>query len=361
VFKHPKNAWLAALVVLAYSPGVVWSDSLADSLTQQTKAKQTELERVYAVQISDLRKATQEISDTEPETPTPETDSTPNPDENPPWSSSAPRSDNPFAFTIQWVNKRMSLDVPQVTMKNRELKFDVPQVTMKMDRMVFDTPSVRMKRVKVGQHPEWHGPFTIVWKDNYMDLPEPFMQRQDVRTKIPEFKMDTTRVVLKIPEVKMARTDFVMGWPNIYSAWRDKKTEQKRKGDVEKLQAQMQNDMIKVPQDFQMNALKRVCLVVAQSDQENADTIKKAVQGNIDSSTRAIATVKDYLSTNADKLSTSASETTYNELRSMYSAIQASDQSLTESVRQVRSDREQLAQTLQTMTTNLPSKLDVGP
>jgi aspartokinase-like uncharacterized kinase len=116
-------------------------------------------------------------------------------------------------MTVKWNNRKMSLDLPQVTMKTKKMSMSLPQVTMRTNRIVFDTPSVRMVNKKIGQYPEFHGPFKIVWKDVITKVPEISPQRQEIKMDIPEFKWDRTDWSMDIPQVKMNRTDFVMKLP----------------------------------------------------------------------------------------------------------------------------------------------------
>lgn len=119
-------------------------------------------------------------------------------------------------ITVKWVDKKMSLDLPQFSMKTKELKFDLPQVTMKTKRIVFHTPSVRMVMRVVGRYPEFRGfPPKITWREIKTNVPETFMERQEISFDIPEFKFDTTSLKLDLPDFRMERTEFSMKVPEV--------------------------------------------------------------------------------------------------------------------------------------------------
>lgn len=118
-------------------------------------------------------------------------------------------------FDVEMKDQDIIFDLPSVTMRTQEISLDLPEVTMVDNTIVFSTPSIRMVTKKVGQYPEWHGPFTVVWKDILIDVPEPFMQEQRIifglpsvtmrrnewKIDIPEFRMEQQRWVLKLPQV----------------------------------------------------------------------------------------------------------------------------------------------------------------
>lgn len=119
-------------------------------------------------------------------------------------------------FDIKWNDKKFSMDIPEVSMKNRDLIFDVPQVTMKDRKIVFHTPSVKMENQKVGQYPEFKCEglkCSTKWSDIITKVPVTILERQEIVTKVPEFKMDRTKIVTKIPEFKMDRKDMILRIP----------------------------------------------------------------------------------------------------------------------------------------------------
>lgn len=107
------------------------------------------------------------------------------------------------------------LGVPEFWMGEQRIVLNVPEVAMREQKWIYDTPSVRMKRVQVGVHPEWFGPFHMEWKANYMDVPEPFMQRQVTILKVPEFKMGTQTIILHLPQVAIRQQRWSFDVPDI--------------------------------------------------------------------------------------------------------------------------------------------------
>lgn len=117
-------------------------------------------------------------------------------------------------FTVRWVDRRIVMNLPQVTMRTQSVKFDLPETRTELREIIFHTPSVRMKLVKVGQYPEIHG-FTVVWKDILVEVPEPFMQEQRIKLDIPEVRMTTREIKLDLPDFSWAPTEFVITLPEI--------------------------------------------------------------------------------------------------------------------------------------------------
>lgn len=117
---------------------------------------------------------------------------------------------------VKWEETEMIFDTPTSTMRNRDLSMDVPTTTMRRKDIIFHTPSVRMKRLKVGQSPHvtCRGfKCTVRWRDNFTDVPEPFMEEQRIALDIPEFRMDRLRVVIGVPEFSMQRQRWVLKVP----------------------------------------------------------------------------------------------------------------------------------------------------
>ncbi|MCJ9668543.1 MULTISPECIES: hypothetical protein [unclassified Neorhizobium] len=118
-------------------------------------------------------------------------------------------------FDVTWGDQTFSFDVPTVTMRTQTLSLDIPEVFPERQTIVFHTPSVRMVDRKVGQYPEWHGPFKIVWKDIIISVPEPFMQEQRIIFDLPSVRMKRQEFKLDLPEFKMETIKVVVGLPQI--------------------------------------------------------------------------------------------------------------------------------------------------
>lgn len=118
-------------------------------------------------------------------------------------------------FEVGWADQEFSFDLPTVTMRTQTIKFDLPEFFMEQQTIIFHTPSVRMVDRKVGQYPEWHGPFKVVWKDIIISVPEPFMQEQRIIIDLPSLTMRPQEFKLDLPEFRMETFRFVVGLPQI--------------------------------------------------------------------------------------------------------------------------------------------------
>jgi hypothetical protein len=147
-----------------------------------------------------------------------------------------------------------------------------------------------MKRVQVGVHPEWFGPFHMEWKPNYMDVPEPFMQEQQVILGVPEFKMGNQEIKLHLPQVAMREQHWVLDLPDITVQDVHAEIGQRRSA-AEDLQARCQglaNEMKAKINQVLLEELpkKREQLATAVDDGEQRikDAIVEARKYNVDSS-----------------------------------------------------------------------------
>jgi hypothetical protein len=180
--------------------------------------------------------------------------------------------------------------IPEFWMGLQRIVFTVPEVTMRQQRWVFHTPSVRMKRVQVGVHPEWFGLFHMEWKPNYMDVPEPFMQKQEVVLGVPEFKMGNQEIKLHLPQVAMREQHWVLDLPDF--TVKDVHAEiGKRRSAAEDLQARGQGLAKEMKGKINQVLLeelpkKREQLVAAFDDGEKRikDAIVEARKYNVDTS-----------------------------------------------------------------------------
>lgn len=314
----------------------------ADALTARMEKKSKEVEERYKGRIAAIQEQGQEVAN----------------DMKQPVK---------FDVTVRWNNRNMSLDLPQVTMENKDIKLDVPQVEMKMDSIIFHTPSTRMKRVKVGQTPHVHG-WTIKWRDNFIDLPEPFMQRQEIKTKIPEFKMGTTRIALKIPKVKMDRTNFMMKVPEFYvdqinllipiSQGGNKEKIERIKSESEKLALEMNAEMIKEVASVQEDSAKAVAVVAAASDQTNAAAITEGATKNTNSFKQSTKEVTQFVKDHRTKLDAEALKKYTDALSTMEAAQQAGNEKLLSAVEDLKKARDTGNETIQNAKNEAPQPSD---
>ncbi len=118
-------------------------------------------------------------------------------------------------FQVTWGDQKFSFDVPTVTMRTQTMALDLPEVFPERQTIIFHTPSVRMVDRKVGQYPEFHGPFKIVWKDIIISVPEPFMEEQKIIFDLPSVRMKRQEFKLDLPEFKMETMDITIGLPQV--------------------------------------------------------------------------------------------------------------------------------------------------
>lgn len=117
-------------------------------------------------------------------------------------------------LTVRWVDRKIVLNLPQVTMRTTSIKLDLPEVTSHLQEIIFSTPSTRMVLRKVGQYPEFHG-FNIVWKDILTEIPEIFMEEQRIKLDIPEIRMTTQEIKLDYPDFSWGPTEMVLRLPEV--------------------------------------------------------------------------------------------------------------------------------------------------
>lgn len=116
-------------------------------------------------------------------------------------------------FKVDWKDVEIIFDVPSVTMRRMDISLDIPEIFTEQHTIIFHTPSVRMVDKKVGQYPEFHGPFKVVWRDIIISVPEPFMQEQKIIFDLPSVTMKRQNWGIDIPEFTMERVRWVIGLP----------------------------------------------------------------------------------------------------------------------------------------------------
>ncbi|NZD51897.1 hypothetical protein [Rhizobium leguminosarum] len=190
-------------------------------------------------------------------------------------------------FQVTWGEQKFSFDVPTVTMRTQTMSLDLPEVFMERQTIIFHTPSVRMKRIKIGQHPEWHGPFNMVWVDNFIDVPEPFMQEQRIIFDLPSVRMKLQEFKLDLPEFKMETLEIKIDLPQVTvkkvsaETAKVKESGEALKADGEKLAARMKSDIEAVVGGLTATAGSRSASM-KQTVGAQYDTAINALQKGID-------------------------------------------------------------------------------
>ena len=115
-------------------------------------------------------------------------------------------------FDVSWNKTDIKLDIPSARMRRYDISFDLPEVRMNRKDMSFDTPSTRMVRKKVGEYPCFKG-----WKwyscDIIIDVPEFFMDRQEISMDIPEVYKKRVDIAFDLPEFFMNRVEWSLHLP----------------------------------------------------------------------------------------------------------------------------------------------------
>lgn len=115
-------------------------------------------------------------------------------------------------FEVTWKDQRIVFDFPSVRMKDQRIVLDLPEVRMDLQRIVFDLPAIRMVPKVVGRYPEVHWP-NVVWRDIIIHVPEPYMQRNEIKLDLPSISMKRHEFIFGVPEVKMERVEWTIGLP----------------------------------------------------------------------------------------------------------------------------------------------------
>jgi hypothetical protein len=113
---------------------------------------------------------------------------------------------------VSWEKTDIIFDLPSVRMKRHQISFDLPEVRMNTKDMSFDTPSVKMVTKTVGKYPCFKG---LKWYscDMKMDVPEFFMERQEIRMDIPEVTMKRHELSFDLPEFFMGQINWSLHLP----------------------------------------------------------------------------------------------------------------------------------------------------
>jgi len=123
------------------------------------------------------------------------------------------------AFDVIWKRQDSFFYLQSITIHDRPIMFGIPKVAMKMQNVTFSTSGVRTKLQKVGQYPEFSCSGGIAptcdvkWRDITTNVPEAFMQEQDVRTQIPELTFTDTHIVVSVPETFVKRQKWIVATP----------------------------------------------------------------------------------------------------------------------------------------------------
>ncbi|WP_299893037.1 hypothetical protein [uncultured Ruegeria sp.] len=190
-----------------------------------------------------------------------------------------------FKFEVKWEPTSILIPEFKVGFVDRKLSLSIPEVTMKDRRIVFETPSVRMERKKIGQKPEticeptWiktkipfngtvktKGPpkCTVKWTDIFADVPVPYMEKHEVVFKVPEFTMGKQEIVLKLPEFKISQREAKLHLPQfkLIEAYINQEDEKRRAAQAQEefahLSAEMQSEIELIREEEKQKVVPKV-------------------------------------------------------------------------------------------------------
>ena len=147
-----------------------------------------------------------------------------------------------FVVEFTEVTHKVSMDVPQVALRDTEIKFDAPEITVRDNDIIFNLPTLVTKTVPGPEMPvvvctterqcvsyRIETPFgdikdekctdvpvcKIEMRPTSLDVPTWEDREQRIVFGIPEVTMRTQRIVVGLPEVAMRRTDISFNLPSI--------------------------------------------------------------------------------------------------------------------------------------------------
>lgn len=115
-------------------------------------------------------------------------------------------------FKIEWVDTKLSMDIPSVTMTQRDISFDLPEIKMKRKKISFDVVEMKMETYCVAKVPQGFPPKLKCLK---ADKPVFKKVRREISTDLPSVKMKTKKISLHIPEISMRTQEIVLTLPQI--------------------------------------------------------------------------------------------------------------------------------------------------
>ena len=190
-------------------------------------------------------------------------------------------------FKVDWKDVDIVFDLPSITVKDVSFALDLPEISSAQQKIVIDVPSTRMVDKKVGQYPEFHGPFTIVWKDIIISVPEAYMQRIEMVYDLPSVTMKRKEFILGVPQISMVRQHWTVGLPQFTLI--DIKAEAgeiKKKGEHLKSEAETMASTMKAEIDAEIANFKNIVLArgfsakteIGNSFDTALGTIKTAIE-----------------------------------------------------------------------------------
>jgi hypothetical protein len=121
-----------------------------------------------------------------------------------------------FKFKVSSHIETISLDVPEVTVRDKEMSFDLPEVSIKQQTWKYDIPQTKMGMQCIDGPPETvcHMETKNIGFGIKTDIPVCSLRPgKQICTEVPEFYIATTETTLGVPEVAMKTQKIVIGVP----------------------------------------------------------------------------------------------------------------------------------------------------
>ena len=115
---------------------------------------------------------------------------------------------------VEMIEQTVKFHLPVTKIENQKMSMHLPVLKTNEQTIVFHTPSTKMVRKKIGSHPETtcktkykrvagvkvpYPECKTIWKPNYADIPEVFMQEQKIIIGIPEVSMKPKDLIIGVP------------------------------------------------------------------------------------------------------------------------------------------------------------------
>jgi|GEM_PF-6590114 len=124
-----------------------------------------------------------------------------------------------MTFDVQFKTTSIKFDVPTFRMETQKLVFDLPTVTMSLKSISWDVPATRMERRCIAKKPvitcNWKGCKTEM-KCMYMDFPEVYMKRMEIKMDYPEFSMKRQELSFDKPMITFETVEIKLDLPQFH-------------------------------------------------------------------------------------------------------------------------------------------------
>lgn len=138
-----------------------------------------------------------------------------------------------MTFDIKFKTTTIKFDIPKFSKELQKIIFDVPSVKMDTKTISWDEPATRMVPKCVTKKPEttcrgggvrWRNGIpqvtaptcTTEWVCLYMDVPEVYMKRREIKIDMPEFSMKKQEISFDKPVIKFETVEIKIDLPQFH-------------------------------------------------------------------------------------------------------------------------------------------------